>query len=277
MTIVVSAAWVTMAAATLLASVSACTPGHRGAAPPTPKPTCVEQGATTYRPDAAEVERDRIYSLLAYAIVAKTWQSGEPKRGGNVGAILLDRSEKIACWAVDSVGAADDGTQHAETRLMTNYLQATSKTTLEGTTIYTTLEPCAMCGGMMVQQKVRRAMYGQTDAISGKALERLAFDASANGGQCPYPNAVQSVPATDPTRTALEQAFAASGDPDLRHWLASSAAEALYRDAVAKLEHFTVEHPENEAVLRRALAFYEGVPKRYVAAPYTVMCSARGR
>lgn len=231
----------------------------------------------TYRPDAVQIERDRIYSLLAYAIVAKTWQSSEPRRGANVGAILIDRSEKIACWAVDSVDAADDGTQHAEARLMTNYLQVTPKTTLEGTTVYSTLEPCAMCGGMMVAQNVRRVVWGQTNQPLGKALERLAFDASTAGGYCPYPHAVQSVPSADPTRVALEQAFAASGDSDPVHWLASPAAEGIHRDAVAALQHFVVEHPENEAVLRRAVAFYEGVPKRYVAAPYGVMCTARGR
>jgi len=50
---------------------------------------------------------------------------------------------------------------------------------LDGYTIYTTLEPCAMCSGMMALTKVKRAVYGNPTHLYGRAIERLMLDSRA--------------------------------------------------------------------------------------------------
>ncbi len=40
---------------------------------------------------------------------------------------------------------------------------------LEGATLYVTLEPCPMCAGAIVQSRIKRLVYGATDAKGGSA------------------------------------------------------------------------------------------------------------
>ncbi|HEY6320296.1 MAG TPA: deaminase, partial [Thermoanaerobaculia bacterium] len=153
----------------------------------------------------AQVERDQIFSLLAYAVVQLDWQAqgaAEP-RGYNIGSVLVDKNACVVYWGLNSVGLAKNKTQHGEVRLMTCYMdrkreagQPLPGANLKDYAIYTTLEPCAMCSGMMVLQSVLRTVYGQKDPSFGDALERLAFDGERCGGYPPYPRPVQSIGST---------------------------------------------------------------------------------
>jgi tRNA(Arg) A34 adenosine deaminase TadA len=237
-------------------------------------PSCRERPPAAYTPDATREERDRIFSLLAFAIVAKSWQpwDAEKRRGYNIGAVLVDEDGQIVCWAVNSIGATDNGTQHAETRLMVNYLDVTKGTNLGKHVVYTTLEPCAMCGGMMTLQSVERAVYGQSDPGYGKAIERLTFDSAAHDGYCPYPRGVQSVPSTLAARERLEKAYAAAGEGGIVKWLGGTDAQRIYEDARREFLAFQPEHAANETVLKAARAYYDKVPGKYVKMPYTLQC-----
>merc|ERR1711924_116635 len=79
-----------------------------------------------------------------------------------------------------------NSTKHAEIIAITEYLEKSGRSDLSGFTIYTTLEPCIMCGGMMTMTGVRRVVYGQNDVDFSKGLERLAIDTSSHGGYPPY-------------------------------------------------------------------------------------------
>jgi tRNA(adenine34) deaminase len=219
---------------------------------------------------AQQAERDEIYMLLAYAVVLKDWQTDatEPRRGHNIGSVLVDPQGEVVFWARNCNYITGNGTQHGEVRLIRNRLAETKKYYLKDHTVYTTLEPCAMCSGMMVLTKVMRTVYGQTDPGYGKALERLALDSrSLPDGYAPYPRAVVSEASASSFRKRLDDAYAryeAGGGRSITGWLRSSAAKAIYQDAFDRFQRYQVRYPKNQIVLDRARAYYETVPNHYV-------------
>ena len=135
---------------------------------------------------------------------------------------------------------------------------------LKGYAIYTTLEPCAMCSGMMIMQKVARTVYGQTDLDFGKAIERLQLDSHANAGYKPYPRSpdIRSEPAQNTFRARIDSAFGSDPSPtnkNVTEWLRSESARSLYKEATEALLNFTVQYPENQPVLLSAKKMYDAV------------------
>lgn len=205
--------------------------------------------------DPVAEERDRILSLLAYSVVFQNWQeTGDDRRGYNIGAILVSPAGEPVAWNLNCNHSLQDGTQHAETRLMQHRLRETRSYNLEDHEIFTTLEPCAQCSGMMALQKIRRVVYGQTDDRFGKAIERLALDSRAAGGFEPYPR----FPTSERARGDLAQEIdksAASAGPGITDWLHTAMARELFERADRELAAFAPVHPENAALLQRALEF----------------------
>ena len=83
-----------------------------------------------------------------------------------VGAILLKDGLLIA-KAHNQPISTNDATAHAEIQL----LRAASKTLqnyrLTDTTVYVTLEPCAMCFGAMIHARIKRIVFGAYDLKTG--------------------------------------------------------------------------------------------------------------
>ena len=65
--------------------------------------------------------------------------------------------------------STNDPTAHAEIVALRAAAQNLSTYRLLDTTLYVTLEPCAMCAGAMVHSRVRRVVYGATDPRAGAA------------------------------------------------------------------------------------------------------------
>jgi tRNA(adenine34) deaminase len=215
-------------------------------------------------------EKDEIFSLLAYAVVQRDWQeAGRKDRGYNIGSVLVDPNGCVAYWGLNSVYLTKNKTQHGEVRLMTCYLGRNPQApgnNLKDYTVYTTLEPCAMCSGMMVLQSVRRTVYGQGDPCFGDALERLAFDGEHCGGYPPYPRPVQSVASTLGLRGRLEtlykeycggQVSCSSSNCSITDFLATAGAKQVYDEALAALRSYQPRFPENKPVLAAAQRFYD--------------------
>ncbi len=149
---------------------------------------------TKTNPSDESRERDEIFMLQAYAVVFKDWQTqGKPNpRGYNVGAVLVDSRTQIpVAWGRNSIASTKNPTQHAEVRLIQSYIESqipdsSGNVYLDHFTVYTTLEPCAMCAGMMCLTKIPRIVYGQSDDDKngrtgyGKAVERFRRE-SATG------------------------------------------------------------------------------------------------
>ena len=225
-------------------------------------------------PSDAQVERDEIYMLLAYAVAARDWQvEGPDKRGFNVAAVLVDPSGTNAVfWAHNCNVILQNATQHAELRLMLGFLDVVRTYNLQGYTVYVTLEPCAQCAGMMTMTGVRRVVYGQRDAEYGRAFERLQLDTRAHPGRLrggwkgsypPYPRAVRVHRSATDYGTRLEEAYKRSKQ-DLPDFLYGETAKAIFDEARRALDEYRVRHLENQSVLSSARKLLEQVPADFV-------------
>ena len=242
---------------------------------------CSTKPPPPYQPSEVVAEQDDIYTLLAYAVVYKDWQTHgwdmpDKARGYNIGGVLVNpqnaTGQQLLCWSRNSVIKTRNGTQHGEVRLLTNYLGNATVTKVKGFKLYTTLEPCAMCSGMMTLQSLKTTIYGQTDPGYGGALERLSLNSTAlKDGWCPYPRGVQSVASPLAIRKEIDEAFARVGG-SITAWLITPEARALYEKAMHQLENYKVRSTENNPVLAEATGFLKKVPTQYTPIPYTVAC-----
>jgi tRNA(adenine34) deaminase len=85
-----------------------------------------------------------------------------------VGAVLVRNDEIIAAGHNRSVQDSDP-TAHAEIVALRAAGHSAKNHRLTGTTMYVTLEPCAMCVGAMLQARVSRVVFGAYDEKSGAA------------------------------------------------------------------------------------------------------------
>jgi tRNA(Arg) A34 adenosine deaminase TadA len=224
-------------------------------------------GDTGFKPElsAVEVERDAIFSLAAYVVVYKNWQPADElhPRGHNIGCILVDKDNNPVAWNLNSNGITNDSTQHGEVRVMQDYIKKSGNKYLDGYTIYTTLEPCIMCSGMMSLTKVSRTVYGQTDdnypngaAGYGRAIERIKLDSTAIGGYPPYPRTPGRSDASSlGFRDALEYNFSHGTETDITVFLTSGAAREIYKESAEQFYNYRVEFPENQAIYDETLEF----------------------
>ena len=83
-----------------------------------------------------------------------------------VGAVLVKDDEVIAEGWNQPI-SANDPTAHAEIIALRNGAHQLDNYRLINTTLYVTLEPCAMCIGAMVQARIKRLVFGAYDARAG--------------------------------------------------------------------------------------------------------------
>lgn len=85
-----------------------------------------------------------------------------------VGAVLLVSGTPVA-KTCNAMIATKDATQHAEMRALKAGAYAAGDTRLVQSTLYVTLEPCAMCAGAIVLARVGRVVFGAWDDKAGMA------------------------------------------------------------------------------------------------------------
>lgn len=83
-----------------------------------------------------------------------------------VGAILVHQNRIIA-RGHNQVELLNDATAHAEMICLSAGSEALSNWRLVETTLYCTLEPCAMCAGALLASRVSRLVYGAPDLRLG--------------------------------------------------------------------------------------------------------------
>ena len=85
-----------------------------------------------------------------------------------VGAVLVKDGVLVGSGWNQPI-SAHDPTAHAEVMAMRAGAQKFGNYRLTGTTLYATLEPCAMCAGALVHARVARLVYGAGDPKTGAA------------------------------------------------------------------------------------------------------------
>ena len=83
-----------------------------------------------------------------------------------VGAVLFSRG-KIIARAHNLVESQTDATAHAEMLCVRQAMRALQDWRLLNTTLYTTLEPCAMCAGAILLSRVSRVVWAAVDPKQG--------------------------------------------------------------------------------------------------------------
>jgi len=83
-----------------------------------------------------------------------------------VGAVLVQDNQLIA-KAYNQPIKNHDPTAHAEIQVLRAGAQRLGNYRLLGTTLYVTLEPCAMCVGAMIHARVARVVFGAYDPKTG--------------------------------------------------------------------------------------------------------------
>ena len=83
-----------------------------------------------------------------------------------VGAILVKDGQILARGNNRTIRDCDP-TAHAEIVALREAARASANYRLMGTTLYVTIEPCAMCAGAIVQARIARVVYGADDAKGG--------------------------------------------------------------------------------------------------------------
>lgn len=85
-----------------------------------------------------------------------------------VGAVLVRDGVVIGDGFNQPIGMHDP-TAHAEIVALRAAAQRIGNYRLTGSTLYVTLEPCAMCSGAVMQARVARVIFGAADPRAGAA------------------------------------------------------------------------------------------------------------
>jgi tRNA(adenine34) deaminase len=112
--------------------------------------------------------RDEHYMRLALDCARRAEAMGEVP----VGAVLVAGDAVIAEGWNQPISTCDPSA-HAEMLALREGARVLGNYRLLDTTMYITLEPCAMCVAAMVHARVKRVVYGATDPKTGMAVSQL--------------------------------------------------------------------------------------------------------
>src|ERR1700722_4037501 len=107
---------------------------------------------------------DADYMRLCLALAEQAQQHDEVP----VGAVLV-LGERVIGEGSNRPIATHDPTAHAEIEALRAGGKALGSYRLTDTTLYVTLEPCAMCAAAIVHARVRRVVFGAWDPRAGAA------------------------------------------------------------------------------------------------------------
>ncbi|HEX7956328.1 MAG TPA: tRNA adenosine(34) deaminase TadA [Pyrinomonadaceae bacterium] len=84
-----------------------------------------------------------------------------------VGACVVGAGGELLASAGNRTRADCDPTAHAEVLALREAARRAGNYRLTGAVVYSTVEPCAMCAGALVQARVARLVYGARDERAG--------------------------------------------------------------------------------------------------------------
>jgi tRNA(adenine34) deaminase len=84
-----------------------------------------------------------------------------------VGACVVGEDGSVLAVAGNRTRTDCDPTAHAEVVALREAARRAGNYRLTGAVMYSTVEPCAMCAGALVQARVKRLVYGARDEKAG--------------------------------------------------------------------------------------------------------------
>lgn len=196
-------------------------------------------------------ERDNLYSLAALTLVNRDWQDGHETRGHNIGSVLVDNATgEIVYYARNSNKILASGCQHGEVRLVTNFLKCEKAGPYLGDyTLYTTLEPCIMCAGMLTMTQIGKVVYVQQDPSYGNTQEII--------GTGNYPIYYQEATVDSDFKERLENSYNQSGNRSITKWLVGDDAHRIYNDAEHALLNYKPIFDANNDIYDKVMKFLD--------------------
>lgn len=124
------------------------------------------------------IERDEFWMRRALEIAREAGDSGEVP----IGACLISGAGELLAAAGNRTITDSDPTAHAEILVLRAAARQIGNYRLTEATVYTTIEPCAMCAGALVNARVKRLVFGAHDERFGavETLFRICDSSSLN-------------------------------------------------------------------------------------------------
>jgi tRNA(adenine34) deaminase len=128
---------------------------------------------------------DEVFMREALALAREAGAAGEVP----VGALIVIDGRVVGRGFNQPI-LSSDPTAHAEVMALRDAGRSLSNYRMPGSTLYVTLEPCAMCSGAIFHARVGRVVFGARDPKTGVAgsvldlygVDRLNHHASIFGG-----------------------------------------------------------------------------------------------
>jgi tRNA(adenine34) deaminase len=121
---------------------------------------------------------DEFFMRAAINAAVEAGQTGEIP----IGACLINETGEIVAVAGNRTITGSDPTAHAEILVLREAAAKSGNYRLNGATVYTTIEPCAMCAGALVNARIKRLVFGAADERFGavETLFRICDNSSLN-------------------------------------------------------------------------------------------------
>jgi tRNA(adenine34) deaminase len=99
-----------------------------------------------------------------------------------IGAVVVDNEGAVIAIAGNRTRTDCDPTAHAEILALREAARRVGNYRLTGATVYSTVEPCAMCAGALIWARVKRLVYGAPDVRAGavESAFRICDSSSLN-------------------------------------------------------------------------------------------------
>ncbi|KTC79401.1 tRNA adenosine(34) deaminase TadA [Legionella cherrii] len=108
---------------------------------------------------------DHYWMQIAYEQAILAQNEGEVP----VGAVLVSKDNQLLGLGRNVTQNSHDPSDHAEVRAIRHASQQLKNHRLLDTTLYVTLEPCAMCAGLIVHARIKRVVFATRDFKTGAA------------------------------------------------------------------------------------------------------------
>lgn len=95
-----------------------------------------------------------------------------------VGACIVDENGELLASAFNRTISNNDPTAHAEILAIRAAAAKVGNYRLTGSTVFSTIEPCAMCAGALVNARVKRLVYGSADERFGAVTTHFGICSS---------------------------------------------------------------------------------------------------